>query len=121
VTALNFWELLRRPAGLKDLSPDALSQLLAANGAVRVVDVRTRREYARGHVAGALSAPLGETGPAIREWPRETPVVLICQSGHRSQAAAHELLRMGFSNVSHLRGGMFAWMRRSLPQSSDGR
>ncbi len=119
MTALNLFDLLRHPAGLKDLAPDELSRLLAAKAAVRVVDVRTLREYARGHVAGALSAPLGETAHAIREWPRETPVVLICQSGHRSQAAAHELLRMGFSDVSHLRGGMSSWARRGLPQARD--
>ncbi len=84
-------------------------------GALRILDVRSPREFVQGHIQGAVNAPLGTTGGACKDWSRETPIALVCLSGHRSQAAAAELLRMGFSDVSHLTGGMIAWRRARLP------
>ncbi len=107
--------LFRHPKGLKDLGPADLQRLAQQEQGLRIVDVRRPREYAQGHIAGAVSAPLGTTGRAVRDWPRDTPIALICLSGHRSQAAATELLDMGFHNVSHLTGGMLAWHRTGLP------
>ncbi len=109
------FRFLHRPSALKDLAAQDLARRLGAEDHLRLVDVRRPHEYARGHIAGAVSAPLGTTGQVVREWPRETPVALICLSGHRSQAAAAELLAMGFGDVSHLAGGMLAWHRAGLP------
>ena len=109
--------LLLHPKGLKDLHPEELLQVMQAQSGLKIVDVRRPQEYARGHIAGAVPAPLGTTGRRLGDWPRDTPIALICLSGHRSQAAATELLRMGFSDVSHLAGGMLAWHRKGLPMT----
>ncbi len=103
------------PAKLKDLSaPEALS-LLAANPALRIVDVRTPAEFHAGHIEGALLAPLGKTARSVDGWPVTTPILLVCHSGHRSHVAGTQLLRLGFQDVSHIAGGMIAWKRSGAP------
>ena len=36
-------------------------------------------------------------------------IVLYCQSGRMSEIAATELSRLGYTNVSHVAGGMIGW------------
>ncbi len=112
---MGFWHMFVHPKGLRDLDPEEILHLQSAGPKTRIVDVRTPGEFRRGHIRGALSAPLGSTQDAVREWPRETPILLICQSGHRSQAAAHDLLKLGFRDLAHLKGGMGRWVRHGAP------
>ena len=39
----------------------------------------------------------------------DTPLLVYCRSGRMSAIAGSELLRMGYRNVTDLRGGMLAW------------
>jgi phage shock protein E len=107
-----------RPRGLKDLTPEEILRRMQEQPGVRILDVRTPAEYRRGHIKGARLATLGRTAEAVADWPRHTPVILICQSGHRSVAAAHDVLALGFEDVSHLAGGMAAWVRHGAPRVS---
>ncbi len=58
-----------------------------------IVDVRSRAEFAGGHVAGSINIPLQEI-PARTDDLRglEQPVILCCASGGRS-GQAHDFLR----------------------------
>lgn len=38
-------------------------------------------------------------------------IVLYCQSGRMSETAARDLTRLGYSQVSHLAGGMIDWQK----------
>lgn len=42
---------------------------------------------------------------------RTAKIVLYCRSGRMSEIAARELTRLGFSQVSHLSGGMIDWKK----------
>jgi rhodanese-related sulfurtransferase len=46
--------------------------------------------------------------------PRTHPVVLVCQSGRRSERATASLCEQGYDNVRVLTGGMIAWERANL-------
>lgn len=100
------------PVQLRRLSPGELAALLndpARSGAVRVVDVREPAEFAAGHLAGAVSIPMGELDAT--EWaPADgTTVVFVCRSGARSLRACMTASRRGLREPAHLEGGLAAW------------
>ena len=64
-------------------------------GAV-IVDVRSRSEFERGHIAGSKNIALNEIKlktELIRNW--QKPVVTVCQSGSRSALAKKILYASG--------------------------
>jgi len=80
-----------------------------AEGAV-LVDVRSDREWAAGHVDEAIHLPLSEVGERAGELPTDREVVVMCHTGLRSAVAARRLGRLGL-RVANLRGGLIAWER----------
>lgn len=87
------------PPGVVD---GATARKLAAAG-VKVVDVRTQREFAAGHVPGALNIPHDEVAARHAELgPPSTPVLLYCRTGRRTAIAAKALREKGFSTIYDL-------------------
>ena len=83
---------------------------LLADG-VTVIDVRTPREYAQlGHIPGALLIPVDliASAPAILK-DDGRPVLVYCEHGVRSRAAAEVLSMAGIANVMNLAGGLEPW------------
>lgn len=73
-----------------------------------LLDVRTRVEYAAGHVPGSLNIPhteLRERLDEVRDAADGRPVRVTCQSGVRSAIAHRVLTQAGFDSAS-LSGGM---------------
>jgi rhodanese-related sulfurtransferase len=108
VVLLAAFEWLRRKTPLRDLGPTDLEARLR-QGDVALVDVRTEMEFRRGHLPGALSAPLGTVLDHLDEIPRDRDVVLICQTAHRSVVAARTLADRGYDRLYHLVPGMRGW------------
>ncbi|MDP4104781.1 MAG: rhodanese-like domain-containing protein [Bacillota bacterium] len=74
------------------------------------VDVRTPGEFNGNHIRGFKNIPLQQLAvKAERELSKEKEVVVICQSGMRSQNASKMLKNLGFTNVTNVKGGMNAW------------
>jgi len=90
-----------------DLDP-AEAHSLVDKGAL-LVDVRTREEFAAGHLPNAVNVPVQELDERLGELgPRERPLVVYCRSGNRSARAAGTLARAGFTAVHNL-GAMSRW------------
>ncbi|RLQ96713.1 rhodanese-like domain-containing protein [Falsibacillus albus] len=73
------------------------------------VDVRTPGEYNTRHIKEFRNIPLHELGGKASELKKDEEIVVICQSGMRSQKAAKLLKKKGFEKVTNVRGGMSAW------------
>jgi rhodanese-related sulfurtransferase len=101
-----------------EIGVDELADLIES-GAVRVLDVREDWEFRRGRVPGALSVPLGRLTAQASVLPRDKPLAVICESGHRSMAATDYLLSQGFSGAVSVRGGTGAWARTLRPLERD--
>jgi len=78
---------------------------LLANGGT-IVDVRTRGEYAGGHVKGSINIPLNELQGSMGKFKKDKPIITVCASGMRSGSARSQLSSAGFTQVYN--GG--SWM-----------
>ena len=105
---------------LPSRSAVALSGALGREG-LEVLDVRSRDEFARGHVAGASHIPLGELPHRFAEVPLDGTLVTICANGTRSAIAASLLLMAGAAGVEHLHGGLEAWTNAGFALTSGER
>jgi hydroxyacylglutathione hydrolase len=83
-----------------------------------LLDVRSEREWADGHIEGAKHIMLGDLPELQRDIPRDQQIIAVCGSGYRSSIASSILKRLGFPNVSSMSGGMGAWNRKNLPLSA---
>ncbi|WP_028594206.1 rhodanese-like domain-containing protein [Paenibacillus assamensis] len=96
--------------GVKHITTTELKAELNNNKNKQFVDVRTVEEYKGNHIKGFKNIPLHElTQQAGRELSKDKEIVLICQSGMRSQGASKILKKLGFPNVTNVKGGMRAW------------
>jgi rhodanese-related sulfurtransferase len=90
---------------------------LSANHEAQLIDVREPTEWAAtGVPPGAVLIPLAEVeGRAPAELVSDRPVYVICKSGTRSRQAAETLIRLGFTEVYNVDGGIQAWLQAGLP------
>jgi rhodanese-related sulfurtransferase len=102
----------RRPT--PEISVDELDGLLKS-GSVHLLDVREPWEFTRRRVPGATSIPLGRLTASVGTLPKDKPYAVICESGHRSLAAAEFLLGQGFEGAMSVAGGTAAWARGNRP------
>jgi rhodanese-related sulfurtransferase len=107
---------IRRPGGANALSPTQATQLINREDA-QVIDVREADEYTSGHLPESRNFPLGALAERAGELDKfkDSPVILICQSGARSGGACKTLSKLGFTKVHNLEGGITAWRAAGLP------
>lgn len=101
------------------ISPEALSAAIEAGNAPHILDVRTRGEYAAGHVPGAIRIPFERVWLRSAALPasRDEALVVYCSHGGRAGLAKLQLSALGYRNVLFLQGQMRGWARRGLPVS----
>ncbi len=90
---------------------------MAGNTNNIVLDVRTPREYAAGHLAGAVNLNLRAadfTAQAARLDKGRTYLV-HCAVGARSVSACQKLGEMGFTNLVNLKTGLNGWEAAGQP------
>jgi rhodanese-related sulfurtransferase len=109
------YELSRARGGGGAVGPMDAVRLM--NQGALLVDVRSREEFEGGHVIDARNLPQDEVagaGESLKKY-RDKVVIVCCESGMRSGAAARVLKAQGFTNVLNLRGGLGAWRTENLP------
>ncbi len=69
-----------------------------------IIDVREPLEYRLGHVKGAINIPPQKLMAGAKELEsiaKDTPLVLYCVSGSRSNVSMHILSQLGFTNLTN--------------------
>lgn len=128
----------------KEVTPQQAHDILKTDTNAVYIDVRTEREFANGHPQGAVNIPVAFPDPAgammmnpdfvqvvEANFPRDKKIIVGCQAGPRSNAAAGFLQQAGFQNVSNMIGGFGGmrdpmgkviapgWASSGLPVSND--
>ena len=87
--------------------------LMAADPSIIVLDVRTKQEYERGHIEGAVRNNYFSFNfkKRLRALDRNRHYIVHCKSGHRSQGAVKHMLKEGFTQITHMDGGYDAWKK----------
>jgi rhodanese-related sulfurtransferase len=99
-----------RTASYRTLTSNELAAKLAANEEVFIVDVREPRPFLARHIPDSIHLPADDFADRYtRELDADDEVVLICEQGRNSEAAAKFLMSQGFTNVASLEGGMASW------------
>ncbi len=71
---------------------------LIKTGAI-ILDVRTKGEYANGHVKGSINIPLDQLGSNLSKLKKDKTIITCCASGMRSGVAKSQLINNGYKNV----------------------
>lgn len=107
------------PVGKVDeISPHDLQAMLSEKVGVQLLDVRAYAEWKAGHIEGAINVPIVELGSRIHhlDFDRDTLLVPICLSAHRSIPAVRLFREKGFRDVRQLAGGMRVWNKHYKKQ-----
>ena len=79
-----------------------------------LVDVREPHEFEIVRIPGSILMPLSQflDGSALENLPRDKAIILHCRSGVRSATALEILKTAGFSDSTHVEGGVLAWAQQ---------
>lgn len=95
--------------------PELLARIDAHDAPV-ILDVRSRDEFAAGHVPGAVHIPFWAVRRHAAEIPasREDSIVVYCGHGPRAWMAGAALRRLGFRHLIYLTGHWHDWQKAGL-------
>lgn len=88
--------ILKKLFGIKTID---LSELIK-NGAT-IIDVRSKDEFATGHVKDSLNIPLEQITASVEKLKKHNQIIVCCRSGNRSGQAKRFLESKGFKNVTN--------------------
>jgi len=86
---------------VKHVEAFAARTLLLSNPNIQVLDVRTKGEYKRGHIEGAIRNNYFSTKfkKRLRVLDRDRPYLVHCKSGHRSKRVV-KTMRKFYKHIS---------------------
>lgn len=94
------------------ISVQQLKQLTANDNPVTILDAREINEYQISSIPGSVYVGYKEFSKqhiAQQIIDKQTPIVVYCSLGVRSEVIGERLERMGYTNVKNLYGGIFEW------------
>lgn len=85
-----------------------------------LIDVREESEFAKDHIPSAIHLSKGviERDIELAVPGHSTEIILYCGGGFRSALSAENLMRMGYTNVISMDGGIRVWRENGFPLTS---
>jgi rhodanese-related sulfurtransferase len=117
--AVIFYEIRERIQSFAALS--AMQAVRLMNQGALVIDLRGKESFDAGHIGDARNIPAAELeaqSDSLKKW-RDKTVITYCDSGVNGAAGARTLIRLGFTRVFNLDGGLNAWVKDNLPLAKD--
>ncbi len=78
-----------------------------------LLDTRSPKEFEVSHMKDARFVDYDQFEPTmVQDIPRDTPIVVYCSVGYRSEKIGEKLQELGFTEVYNLHGGIFDWKNK---------
>jgi rhodanese-related sulfurtransferase len=91
-------------------------EVVARDGDVALLDVRSPAEYETVSIPGSVNIPLDQLDDHLSALAdRGRPLVLVCRSGARATQAQTKLAGVGCLDATVLDGGILAWEQAGAP------
>ena len=75
------------------------------------LDAREKKEYTVSHIKDAVWVGYNDFNLSrVSEVPKDKKIIVYCSIGYRSEKIAEKLLKVGYTDVSNLYGGVFEWV-----------
>ena len=106
-----------RLSHVKNINTQDTILLINKNSAI-VVDVRPSDEFNQGHIVNAkniVASQIEEGHFGGLEDHKNTPIILVCDSGARTTGVGKKLAKAGFTQLHNLSTGMNGWVTQNLP------
>lgn len=102
---------------------DSFSAKIKDQEKPQIIDARSAEEFAINHISGAVNFNLQTADYAkyVTALDRSKPVFIYSIGSGRSGQLANELLKIGFSEVNDLEGGIAAWIGGGKPFYSNSK
>ena len=102
---------------IRETSVEEVKRRLDAREVFTLIDVREEKEWAQGHLPGAVHLSKGIIERDIENAlpGKATSIVLYCGGGYRSALAADNLQKMGYTDVTSMDGGWHGWTQAGFP------
>ncbi|PYI84236.1 MAG: rhodanese-like domain-containing protein [Verrucomicrobia bacterium] len=100
----------------QDVGPDQFDKLRKEKNTV-VLDVRTKKEFEAGHIAGAVNIDWNASDFEKKAAALDKNKIYLvhCQGGVRSSKACDKLGTLKFPKLFNLEGGLKAWEKAGKP------
>jgi len=81
-----------------------------------VLDVRPNKDFATGHIVGAVNIPYDKVATRVAELEKykAKTIIVVDALGQHAGAVARDLKKLGF-NAAKLSGGISSWRSENLP------
>jgi len=95
------------------ISPEELNKI---TDEIQLIDVRTPKEFAEGHLSNAVNINFYDSNfmEEMSKLDKNKDLYIYCRSGGRSGKAAKKLKSQGFLKVYDLDGGILNWNQSKM-------
>ena len=116
ILALVFIQLRHFGGAAPKLTSARATQLINQRKS-RVLDIRTKEAYNKGHISGAKHYDTKDSKTWLAELAKkpEAPTLVVCAQGQTANDIANQLKKLGVKHVGVLEGGMANWQKDNLP------
>lgn len=81
-----------------------------------LLDCRSSEEFTTSTIKGAFNTPdLESATEHLLPYSKDTPIIVFCSIGYRSEKMTKALIQLGYKNANNLYGSIFEWANRDLP------
>lgn len=93
------------------------AEAIYRTGEMLFLDVREPSEFNQGHIPGAVNIPMKLVEQQISQnaSDKESRILIYCRSGRRSALVTADLIKMGYTHLMNLGGGINEWTKAGYP------